>query len=178
MLEEIKQKCKIVTNEEKQGEELYFENKPDLKVIKELKSSGYKWHNTKKCWYRKLNYTENKKQEHQNYLGIKIGDIFRYSWGYEQTNVNYFQVVELKGKKSVLIKEISYEIAETTGIDSYKVRPCKDVFLKDSQFIKDNEIGAVKQVKGLKNGTIYINIEDFGFCRLWDNKDDLMTCYY
>ena len=78
----------------------------------------------------------------------------------------------------MLIKEISYEIAETTGIDSYKVRPCKDVFLKDSQFIKDNEIGAVKQVKGLKNGTIYINIEDFGFCRLWDNKDDLMTCYY
>ena len=29
LLEEIKTNCKIVTNEEKQGEELYFESKPD-----------------------------------------------------------------------------------------------------------------------------------------------------
>ena len=176
LLEEIKQSCKVVTNEEKQGEELYFESKPDFQVIKELKNNGYRWHNVKKCWYRKLDYKGNK--EHQNYLGVKIGDIFSYSWGYEQTNVNYFQVVALKGTKQVIIREISYETAETTGLDSYKVRPCKDVFLKDSQFIKDNEIGAVKQVKGLKNGTIYINIESFGFCRLWDGQDDVMTCYY
>lgn len=177
LLEVIKQKCKIVTNEEKQGEELYFDSKPDYEVIKELKNNGYRWHNTKKCWYRKLNYKGNKR-EHQNYLGVKIGDIFSYSWGYEQTNVNYFQVVALKGTKQVIIREISYETTETTGLDSYKVKPCKDVFLKDSQFIKDNEIGAVKQVKGLKNGTIYINIDSFGFCRLWDGQDDVMTCYY
>ena len=176
LLEEIKQKCKIVTNEEKQGEELYFDSKPDYEVIKELKNNGYRWHNTKKCWYRKLDYKGNKK--HQNYLGVKIGDIFSYSWGYEQTNVNYFQVVALKGTKQVIIREISYETTETTGLDSYKVKPCKDVFLKDSQFIKDNEIGAVKQVKGLKSGTIYINIDSFGFCRLWDGQDDVMTCYY
>lgn len=178
LLKEIKQKCKIVTNEEKQGEELYFESKPDFEVIKGLKNNGYRWHNVKKCWYRKLNYTGNNKKEVKNYLGVKIGDIFHYSWGYEQTNVNYFQVVELKGTKQVIIKEISYETTETTGLDSYKVKPCKDVFLKDSQFIKDNEIGAVKQVKGLKNGTIYINIESFGFCRLWNGQDDVMTCYY
>ena len=92
--------------------------------------------------------------------------------------MNYFQVVALKGTKQVIIREITYETTETTGFDSYKVRPCKDVFLKDSQFIKDNEIGAVKQVKGLKSGKIYINIENFGFCRLWDGQDDVMTCYY
>lgn len=98
--------------------------------------------------------------------------------GYEQTNANYFQVVRLKGTKQVVIREISYEIAETIGLDSYRVKPCKDVFLENSQFIKDNEIGAVKQVKQLGNGRIYINIESFGFCGLWDGTDDLMTCYY
>ena len=82
LLEEIKTNCKIVTNEEKQGEEIYFENKPDYEVLKTLKSNGYKWHNQKKCWYRKLSYTREKK----NYLNVKVGDIFHFSWGYEQTN--------------------------------------------------------------------------------------------
>lgn len=178
LLEEIKTSCKIVTNEEKQGEELYFESKPDYEVLKTLKSNGYKWHNTKKCWYRKLNYMKIAKKEQKNYLGIKVGDIFCFSWGYEQTNINYFQVVTLKGTKQVVIREIAYEIIETTGFESHKVKPCKNKFLERSQFIKDNTIGAVKQVKGLKNGTIYINIESFGFCSLWNGKDDIMTSYY
>lgn len=177
LLEEIKTNCKIVTNKEKQGEELYFESKPDYEVLKTLKSNGYRWHNQKKCWYRKINYTEKKKQK-ENYLNVKVGDVFHYSWGYEQTNINYFQVVALKGTKQVVIREITYEITETTGLDSYKVRAGKNKFLEKGQFIKDNTIGAVKQVKGLKNGTIYINIERFGFCSLWDGKDDIMTCYY
>lgn len=178
LLEEIKKDCKIVTNEEYQGEELYFDDKPTEEIITILKENSYRWHRQKKCWYRKLNYTGTKQNKQQNYLGVKIGDIFHYSWGYEQTNANYFQVIALKGTKQVIIKEIAYQVTETTGLDSYKVRACKDKFLKDSQFIKDNNIGAVKQVKGLANGTIYINIESFGFCSLWDGTDDVMTSYY
>ena len=181
LLDEIKKNCKIVVNEEHQGEELYFDEKPTVDVIAILKENCYRWHNTKKCWYRKLEYTgktKDIKQTKNNYLGVKIGDIFSFSWGYEQTNINYFQVVGLKGTKQVIIKEIAYEVTETTGFESYKVRACKDKFLKDSQFIKDNTVGATKQVKGLKNGTIYINIESFGFCSLWDGTDDVMTSYY
>lgn len=181
LLDEIKKNCKIVVNEEKQGEELYFNEKPTAEIIATLKENYYKWHNGKKCWYRKLEYTgktRETKQDKKNYLGVKIGDIFSFSWGYEQTNANYFQVVGLKGTRQVIIREIAYKITETTGFESYKVAPFKDGFLSSSQFIKDNEIGAVKQVKGLQNGTIYINIESFGFCSLWDGKDDLMTCYY
>lgn len=177
-LEEIKKDCKIVTNEEHQGEELYFDEKPKNEIIETLKENGYRWHRVKHCWYRKLNYTGTTKGKQKNYLGVKIGDIFHYSWGYEQTNANYFQVIDLKGTKQVIIKEIAYKITETTGLDSYKVKACKDKFLKDSQFIKDNTIGAIKQVKGLPNGTIYINIESFGFCSLWDGTDDVMTLYY
>jgi len=178
-LKEIKKNCKIITNEEHQGEELYFDSKPEHEIIKILKENCYRWHNSKKCWYRRLDYAgTTSKQTKKNYLAVKIGDIFHYSWGYEQTNTNYFQVVALKGTKQVVIREIAYEITETTGFDSYLVKPCKDEFLKESQFILDNKKGAVKQVKGLKNGTIYINIESFGFCRLWDGTDDTMTCYY
>lgn len=179
-LKEIKKHCKIITNQEKKGEELYFDSKPEHEIIAELKKWGYRWHNQKKCWYRKLNYTGATRTagEKKNYLGVKIGDIFHYSWGYEETNIEYFQVVGLKGTKQVVIRQIAYEVTKTTGYESYKVRACKNVFLKDSQFIADNEKGAVKQVKGLNNGTIYINIESFGFCSLWDGQDDMMTCYY
>lgn len=176
-LEEIKKDCKIVTNEEHQGEGLYFDEKPTDKIIETLKENGYRWHRQKHCWYRKLDYTGTK-QTKQNYLGVKVGDIFHYSWGYEQTNANYFQVIALKGTKQVIIREIAYKVTDITGYESYKVRACKDEFLKDSSFIKDNSIGAIKQVKGLKNGTIYINIESFGFCSLWDGTEDVMTSYY
>lgn len=181
LLDEIKKNCKIVVNEEHQGEELYFNEKPTVDVIAILKENCYRWHRQKQCWYRKLEYTgktRETKQDKKNYLGVKIGDIFVFSWGYEQTNINYFQVVGLKGTKQVIIREIAYKTTETTGYESYKVAPCKDRFLSSSQFIKDNEIGAVKQVKQLGNGRIYINIESFGFCSLWDGQDDVMTCYY
>lgn len=181
LLEDIKKDCKIVVNEEHQGEELYFDEKPTVDVIAILKENCYRWHNTKKCWYRKLEYTGRtkvNKQTQQNYLGVKIGDIFVFSWGYEQTNINYFQVVGLKGTKQVIIREIAHKTLEITGYESYKITACKDGFLSRSQFVKDNNIGAVKQVKQLGNGNIYINMDNFGWCSLWDGTDDVMTSYY
>ena len=70
-LEEIKKNCKVITNEEKRGEELYFDTKPSYDIIKELKQNGYRWHNTKKCWYRRLIYTRTG-AEKRNYLGVKL----------------------------------------------------------------------------------------------------------
>ena len=48
LLEEIKNNCKVITNEEHQGEELYFNEKPTSDVIATLKENCYRWHNTKK----------------------------------------------------------------------------------------------------------------------------------
>lgn len=33
---------------------------------------------------------------------VKAGDIYRTSWGYDQTNVEFFQIVEIKGKYAIL----------------------------------------------------------------------------
>ena len=54
LLEDIKKSCKVVFNEEKNGEELYFEEKPEQNVIDTLKENHYRWHIQKKCWYKKL----------------------------------------------------------------------------------------------------------------------------
>ncbi len=176
LLEEVKRNCKIIMNKEKQGEELYFDKKPNYEILKALKQNGYKWHNQKKCWYRKINYIKENKQKRN--LNVKVGDIFHYSWGYEQTNANYFQVIALKGTKQVIIREILYEVTERIGFESFKVRPCKNAFIEKSQFIEDNSKGAIKLLKGLQDGTIYINVDCFGFCKLWNGKENIMTSYY
>lgn len=38
---------------------------------------------------------------------FEVGDVLRCSWGYEQTNIDYFQVIRLVGKQSVEIRKIS-----------------------------------------------------------------------
>lgn len=42
----------------------------------------------------------------------KVGDIFRTCWGYEQTNVEYFEITEIKGKYAIL-REIAQERSAT-----------------------------------------------------------------
>ncbi|MBK8009587.1 MAG: hypothetical protein IPK23_15045 [Rhizobiales bacterium] len=41
----------------------------------------------------------------------KIGDIFRTCWGYDQTNVEFFELVALRGKTGVL-RELKQERVE------------------------------------------------------------------
>ena len=57
------------------------------------------------------------------------GAIFCYSWGYEQTNVDYYQVVSRRGQM-VILREIACEtIPGSEGFMSDAVRPVKDAFL-------------------------------------------------
>ena len=34
---------------------------------------------------------------------VSVGDVFVSSWGYEQTNVNFYQVISVHGKKTVTV---------------------------------------------------------------------------
>jgi hypothetical protein len=46
--------------------------------------------------------------------GVEVGTIFRTSWGYEQTNVEYYEVVALIGKSMCELREIAQERTETS----------------------------------------------------------------
>lgn len=45
----------------------------------------------------------------------KVGDLFKWVWGYDQTNVNYFEVTESKGRY-VTVREIKSASFETSGM--------------------------------------------------------------
>lgn len=54
-----------------------------------------------------------KAAEAQANHGVKVGDVFRSSWGYDQTNVDYYQVVAI-GNKTATFCKIA-QLAESNG---------------------------------------------------------------
>lgn len=63
----------------------------------------------------------------------KVGDLFAYSWGYDQTQVEFAQAVAV-GPRSITLREIGgEEIEGTQGHDCASYRPVKDKFAADSQ---------------------------------------------
>lgn len=60
--------------------------------------------------------------------GFEVGQIYYDSWGYDQTNIDFYQIVEVKAK-SVVIRSIGGEfVPGTQGMDCSNVRPVKDSF--------------------------------------------------
>lgn len=45
--------------------------------------------------------------------GLKVGDVLYGSWGYDQTNVEFWEVTKLVGKRMVEIRELCCESVET-----------------------------------------------------------------
>jgi hypothetical protein len=72
-----------------------------------------------------------KKKEAQKVMNhnFKVGMFIYNSWGYDQTNIDFYQVVECK-EKSVILREIAKSIvAGSEGFMSAKVKPIKDYFV-------------------------------------------------
>lgn len=59
---------------------------------------------------------------------VSVGDIFASCWGYEQTNVCFYQVVSIHGKTTVCVHPIDAEVIYTNNMEGYKM-PKKDSFL-------------------------------------------------
>jgi len=75
-------------------------------------------------------------------MDVKIGDVFYTSWGYDQTNVEFFQVVGFTpSKKSVRLKEINKEYKET-GYMSGVSFPQRDSFKDQNIKTKRLDIGS------------------------------------
>lgn len=72
-----------------------------------------------------------KKKEAQKVMNhnFKEGMILYNSWGYDQTNIDFYQVVKSK-EKSVILREIaSSTVAGSEGFMSASVKPVKDYFI-------------------------------------------------
>ena len=62
--------------------------------------------------------------------GVHVGDIFFDIWGYEQTNVDFYQVVGLKGRHTAVIRRIG-GTHEYDGDMCGHTSPRRDCFISD-----------------------------------------------
>ena len=170
---------KINMNEELSGVELTFSQKPDTRILTTLKDAGFRWHRVKKLWYAKRSETtlqviaelkegpsgtviDNEPKptdagsEKENLDGAKIGDLYVASWGYEQTNLSFFQVVKISAHNAWFI-EVAPEVKEESDATwgsrtiSFKTDGGMLTPIRNATFIKDQLRG---DRKSTKHGTI------------------------
>lgn len=164
-------KATYTHNTAKNGIEIMFNGIPAQDIRETLKENGFRWHRKNKIWYAKqtpereeliktICAAELKEATRQqgNKWGVKVGDIFEASWGYEQTNVDFFQVVALAGKTSVRVRAVNPPMIDekaVSGMSADRTYKITNEILPaiDSVFIKDNEKGDLKRLKDY-NGTI------------------------
>lgn len=105
--------------------EITFTEKPSEKIRNVLKANKFRWHSVKSVWYgyadedtirKAIEQAEDKEPETEKHAnGVQVGDLFYCSWGYEQTNVDFVQVVALCGKSSVRVRPVQPAVAEETN---------------------------------------------------------------
>lgn len=69
-----------------------------------------------------------RKEERKNMIiTLRPGDVLCSSWGYDQTNVDFYQVIDVKNKR-IIIREIAGNLEESGNMRGY-TRPCRDAFI-------------------------------------------------
>lgn len=56
---------------------------------------------------------DRKRERRETGHGLAVGDIVYSSWGYEQTNVDFFEVVRVPSGRSAVVRQIEKEVTES-----------------------------------------------------------------
>ena len=106
----------------------------------------------------------------ENKLGIEVGDIYSSSWGYDQTNVDFYEVVAVT-PGSVKIREVDAKIVEGKGLV-----PAKGHFLEKSHLrrFQDNVAVSKRPSSGYK-GQATIKVRSYAWATPWDGEPEYDT---
>jgi len=101
-----------------------------------------------------------KERQSEVIAALKVGDIFYTSWGYDQTNIEFFKIVKISGKR-ITVKELRQRATQTG-------RDCGDC-IPDSFFTKD----AKEIILGVCHHGGF-SIEGH-YAAIWDGKPKMYT---
>jgi hypothetical protein len=79
-------------------------------------------------FFERIREREYRKQSRMKINELRVGDVLRSSWGYEQTNIDYYQVTKLIGKSMVEIQEIG-KLVDYNGVDHSTCSPSVNEFI-------------------------------------------------
>lgn len=97
---------------------------------------------------------------------VMVGDIFVSSWGYDQTNVDYYQVVK-RTAKTVTVKELEKVVVSGGRGPTERVMPVKDRFNPRGKTLR-------KKLKDY-SGVPYLDLSSYASAYLWDGKPQYQT---
>jgi len=98
---------------------------------------------------------------------VKVDDILRCSWGHEQTNVDFYQVVKLPTKKSVQLRQLVTEIETTNPLDMCGL----------ASTTKDNFKSEGEGFRAKIDGNNCVTISSYQFARPWDGQTTHVSWY-
>lgn len=112
----------------------------------------------------------------------EVGQILYSSWGYDQTNIDFYQIVRATDKGTVWLLPMSRLIVNSNGYMSYEVAP-GEVLTERTVYEWDDEVGRVakkvkiepKRHRWSKWGSVNLNTYSSAFP--WDRQSITMTSY-
>jgi hypothetical protein len=107
--------CKVLLNEELNGVEMYFDNKPAKEVLADIKATGFRWNGSKLCWYAKQSEKANTKanQYSNTEIHTEVKEVKQNKRLSKNNNIDLWsltQYVEVKNNTELLRKEIAKEV--------------------------------------------------------------------
>lgn len=158
-------------NNQLNGVEIKFDSKPTTEILEKLHANHWRWSKYKQLWYNKqteeniqfakevsegivnsndfVKNSDTVTEEVINAHGVKIGDIFFTSFGYDMTLVDFYQVVKIM-PKSVSVKRINSEVVDGDCFTG-KCKPIKDNFTNDDVYTTRTDFSWNGKEKILKN---------------------------
>lgn len=99
---------------------------------------------------------------------LKAGDILYSSWGYDQTNIDFYQVAQICGKKKIVIVKVGSKVVETNTYE--------DKVVPDTNVVGDVMPKMVNQFDFLEKED-YVRINDCQTATKWNGKPLAQTAF-
>lgn len=187
--------CTMAINNEFNGIELTFADKPAKEIREAMKAAGFRWHGVKKLWYakntaermelaKKLSGDATPAQvvtsaiaaassEKVSKYGIKAGDILWDDWGYEQTNVEFYLVTKIISACKIEIVELGHTMTEANSSMSGYVVPNLEDKLDDPIVKTVSQNGYEKTT-----GEWHVKISNFISLKPWGGQPVFQSSWY
>lgn len=101
---------------------------------------------------------------------VKVGTIFSSSWGYEQTNITFYEVVKVSGS-FVTVRRLEQIKTEEARAMAGTTVPKPGVFTNDEPLKR-------KLRPGWSDGRHGIRISSYEWAKQWDGEPENFTSYH
>ena len=107
---------------------------------------------------------------------MTLGKIFYSSWGYEQTNIDFYKVIEVSPSgKTITLQPIGSKVQEVEGF-------CSEYVVPDESKIKGEPLKNRRLNTSNGSGQSFVNVstrQDWtNYAYEWNGKPLLQTSYY